>query len=73
MYKTGEYNANKSEKNKYCMISFICGIKKKKTTTNKKDTYRKLIGAYQRGRGWVEEIGEENQKIQREKKAKKKK
>ena len=49
---------NQTEKDKYHMISFICGIKKKKTQgknpyhTKLIDTGNRLVVARGEGRGW---------------------
>ena len=52
---------NKSEKEKYFMISFICGIKKTKHQTHWK---RDQICGYQR-QGWGEgQVKEDGQKVQ---------
>lgn len=41
---------NKSEKDKYCMISVICGIKKRNNNKKEAYRYRGLIGGCQRCR-----------------------
>ena len=50
-----------TEKNKYLMISLICGILKKKKTPELKDTKKRFVVA--RGAG-ASKIGEWGQKVQ---------
>ena len=58
---------SQKEKDKYCMISRICGILKKHTQTKLIDTESRLAIARGRGgweQGWVGEMGEESPQVE---------